>query len=178
MNAPLLRFLIFLFLALSAAFGQQQDKKLIDRIQRPDMQLGNPLQSKSYEAATGINIKRVYYAEKNFSTSQSGAVKDFSGVRSFFGIKNPWFGKLTYDAKPATLGANSGFDPAKSYNVKSAATVPFKFPSTASQSPSQAVSTKSFLMQGKASGAMQQLSEKVRKEMTIDEVRELLNKPR
>jgi hypothetical protein len=35
-----------------------------------------------------------------------------------------------------------------------------------------------FLVQGEAQGAMQQISDRVKKEMTIDDVRELLNKPR
>jgi len=158
--------------------AQQQEKKLLDRIQRPDMQLGNPLQSKSYQGASGLKIQGYPVSDKTYASTQSRPLKGFQGSRSFLGIKNPWFGQLTYDAKSASFSHQSGAELSKSYSVKPAAVVPYADSSHSANSSKPEVPLQPFLIQGEAQGAMQQISDRVKKEMTIDDVRELLNKPR
>lgn len=170
--------LAFLLIAPLCASAQQQEKTLMDRIQRPDMQQGSPLQSKSYEGTSNLKIKSAAAASKTYGVAGSANLKEFQGSRSFLGIKNPWFGERTYDAKSASLTSQGGGDLTKSYRVKQAAVSPYSA-STRSANPSKPeVPLKPFLVQGEAQGAMQQISDKVKKEMTIDDVRELLNKPR
>ena len=158
--------------------AQQQERKLIDRIQRPDMQLGSPLQSKSYQDAAGFSIQGANSSGKTFGTTQSRELKTFQGSRYFFGIKNPWFGQRTYDAKSVTLSPRGGAEVSKPYSVKSAAVVSFPASSQSANVSKPQVPLQPFLVQGEAQGAMQQISDRVKKEMTIDDVRELLNKPR
>jgi hypothetical protein len=170
--------LAFSLIAPLCALAQQQEKTLMDRIQRPDMQLGSPLQSKSYEGTSDLKIKSAAASSKTYGVAGSANLKEFQGSRSFLGIKNPWFGERTYDAKTASLTTRGGGDLTKSYRVKQAAVSPYSA-STRSANPSKPeVPLKPFLVQGEAQGAMQQISDKVKKEMTIDDVRELLNKPR
>jgi hypothetical protein len=75
------------------------------------------------------------------------------------------------------LISRTGFDPSKSYDVKQASTATYVAASKKANSSKTEVPQKPFLVQGGAQGAMQQISDKVKKEMTIDDVRELLNKP-
>lgn len=164
--------------AVQPLCAQEQEKKLLDRIQKPNMQLGNPLQSKAFSSVSGAGVKTASFANKTHGTAQSGALREFSGTRSFMGIKNPWFGQRAYDAKSALLSSRLGLDTSKSYALKSAATESFSEVSKKANATKQPVPIKPFLVQGEAQGALLQISDKVKKEMTIDDVRELLNKPR
>jgi hypothetical protein len=59
------------------------------------MQQASPLQSKPFEGIAGSKFNTAPSATKSFPVGSSSAVRDFSGLRSFFGIKNPWFGQRT-----------------------------------------------------------------------------------
>ena len=164
--------------AVESLYAQEQEKKLLDRIQRPNMQQGNPLQSKAFAGVSGSGVKTSSFADKTHGTARSGTLREFSGARSFLGIKNPWFGQSVYDAKSALLSSRMGFDTSKSYALKPAATGSFSDASKKANATKPQVPTTPFQVQGEAQGALQQISDKVKKEMTIDDVRELLNKPR
>lgn len=168
----------FLLLAVFSLHAQEQEKKLLDRIQRPDMQLASPLQAKVFSGVSGVGIKTASFANKTHGTAQSGMIRDFPDTRSFLGIKNPWFGQRSYEAKSASLSSRLGLDISKTYALKAAATDSFPGLTKKANTTKQAVSAKPFLLQGEAQGSLQQISDKVKKEMTIDDVRELLNKPR
>lgn len=168
----------FLLLAVLSLHAQEQEKKLLDRIQRPDMQLASPLQAKVFSGVSGVGIKTASFANKTHGTAQSGMIRDFPDTRSFLGIKNPWFGQRSYEAKSASLSSRLGLDISKTYALKAAATDSFSGLTKKANTTKQPVSTKPFLVQGEAQGSLQQISDKVKKEMTIDDVRELLNKPR
>ena len=167
--------LLFAVLPLCA---QEQDKKLLDRIQKPDMQLGSPLQSKAFAGVSGAGVKTASFSNKTHGTAESATLREFSGTRSFMGIKNPWFGRRAYDAKSALLSSRLGLDTSKSYALKPAVTESFSEVSKKANATKQPFPIKPFMVQGKTQGALQQISDKVKKEMTIDDVRELLNKPR
>lgn len=141
------------------------------------MQLESQFQSKSYTGSSGTKFKSSPLSEKSYGANESPLTKEFSGSRSFLGIKNPWFGQRIFAAKPATLISRTGFDPSKSYDVQRASTATYVAASKKANSSKTEVLPKPFLVQGGAQGAMQQISDKVKKEMTIDDVRELLNKP-
>jgi len=172
------KFAVVLLIIPASLPAQQQEKKLLDRIERPDMQLGSPLQSKSYQESPGLKIQSSPVSDKSFATNQSRDLREFQGSRSFLGIKNPWFGQPTYDARPASLSPRGGGELSKPYSVKPAAVTTYAASSRSADSSKPQVPLQPFLVQGEAQGAMQQISERVKKEMTIDDVRELLNKPR
>lgn len=158
--------------------AQQQEQKLLDRIQRPDMQLGSPLQSKSFSGTAGPALKGAALANKAHHTAASGTLPEFSGARSFLGIKNPWFGQRAYTAKQASLATRAGLDVSQIHPLKATSAQPVFDAAKKADAPGEQFASKPFSVRGAASGAMQQISDKVKKEMTIDDVRELLNKPR
>jgi hypothetical protein len=169
-------------LALGLAFpallaAQEQDRKLLDRIQRPDMELSNPMQKKAFTGGGGVQIREAPIAREFAGTKQAGS-KEFA-TRSFFGIKNPWFGKREFPAGQAPLFARGGpANLAEPYRVSGARAREFPAAGKQAALADSSVEVRPFLGRGEAQGSLDQISDKVKKEMTIDEVRELLNKPR
>ena len=163
------------FPALLAA--QEQERKLIERIQRPDMELSNPMQNKAFTGGGGVQIRDAAIARPYAGTKAAGS-KEFA-TRSFFGIKNPWFGNRTYESQEAALMARGG--PSKLNEPYPVADARVRgFPAAGKQAAlgDSTVPLRPFLGRGGAQGSLDQIADKVKKEMTIDEVRELLNKPR
>ncbi|MEI8294490.1 MAG: hypothetical protein WCG66_11005 [bacterium] len=178
MNPLRAALLVIFFLGPLCLRGQQQERKLIDRIQNPQMDQDSVFQSKSFGQAPDSRVKGSPSSRKTYALPSSEIAKEYPNLRSFFGIKNPWFGQRIYDAKPASLSTSRDIGLSKNYTIRSVAVQNFP-DSSKTLSPSKPEpSTKPFLAQGGAQGAMSQISEKVKKEMTIDDVRELLNKPR
>jgi hypothetical protein len=106
-------------------------------------------------------------------------LKEFAGTRSFLGIKNPWFGNRVFETKTAALSKSGGLGKLDAaYPVRDALTR--EFPSSEKQANlgNSTVPVRPFLVRGESQGALEQLSTKINKEMTIDDIRELLNKPR
>jgi len=72
-----------LFLAaLSYARGQDQEHQLLDRLLKPDMSLQNPAQNKKFIAANGASINKHATASTFYVQKKSGS-KSFSGTRNF-----------------------------------------------------------------------------------------------
>ena len=167
-------------LALPAFLGaQQQERKLLERIQRPDRELTNPMQTKSFNSGGGVGIKDAAMGRHAFAGARSTPLKEFAGTRSFFGIKNPWFGNRVFETKPAEFSKSGGLGNLNAaYPVRDALTQ--EFPSSKKQAGvgTSSVPIRPFLVSGEAQGALEQISGNLSKEMTIDDIRELLNKPR
>ncbi len=161
----------------SLLLAQEQDRKLLERIQRPDMELANPMQKKSFEGGDGVLIRESPMA-RAYPGTKDAAAKEFAGTRSFFGIRNPWFGNRVYEAREAPLMARGGGNPDAAYPVRDAKTGDYRDSSQKAALGDSTAQVRPFLVPGAAQGALDQISDKIRKEMTIDEVRELLNKPR
>jgi len=165
-------------LALPALLcAQQQDRTLIDRIQRPDMALTNPMQTKTFEGGAGVTLRDSPIVRAYGGTKKAEA-KTFAGAKSFFGIRNPWFGDRVFETREAPLQARGGGGLDTIYPVRDARVGDFKDSSKKAALGNAVTEVRPFLAQGGAQGALDQISDKIRKEMTIDEVRELLNKPR
>jgi hypothetical protein len=157
--------------------AQEQERKLLERIQRPNMELSNPMQNMAFTGGGGVQIREASIA-RSYAGTKEARSKEFA-TRSFFGIKNPWFGKRSFDSKEAALFPRGG--PVKldePYRVSEARVR--EFPAAGKQAAlgDSIVPVNAFLGRGGAQGSLDQISDKVKKEMTIDEVRELLNKPR
>jgi hypothetical protein len=165
-------------LALPVWLGaQEQDRKLLDRIQRPDMELPNPMQNKSFDGGDRVRIREAPIVREYPGTKDAPA-QEFSGTKSFFGIKNPWFGNRVFDTREAPLMARGAANLDAAYPVRDARTGDYRDSSKKAAVDGSDMEVRPFLVTGGAQGALDQISDKIRKEMTIDEVRELLNKPR
>ena len=160
------------------AQAQQQERTLEQRLTRPDMTLTAKEQGKGG-----------FGGGKSFSTGNANSKKSFLGLprfplKSFFGAKTYqnnsgksfWTSEFKPTQKSETMGnKKSLFGSDKSFEVKSATLA--KADATEAGKGYQATNTfqtKSTKMEGKSQKSLDQ--EHSKKEMTIDEVRELLNK--
>jgi len=172
--------LITFLLAASivSAFSQTQERQLLDRVMKPDMELGNPLQNKAFSGESTLSAKTSPVASNEYPGLKDARVRDFT-TRSFFGIKNPWFGGKVYKAEGADTWSkyvipNAG----REVPVKKAEAVGFYDEKKTAFFGSPVVPVQEFIPQPAAQGAVSRISDKINNKMTIDEVRELLNKPR
>lgn len=146
---------------------------------KPDMQSSNPLQNKSFSKTSPMGPKTASVADEGFAGVKDARIKDYAVTRSFFGIKNPWFGNKVFGAKEAGLWSNSMVDNAnRKVPVKKAEAVGFYDSTKNAYFGSPVVPTPTFVPQPGAQGSIARIKDKITNKMTIDEVRELLNKPR
>jgi len=81
MRAPLL--LLFpLTICINHAGAQNQERKLIDRLLRPDMSLVNPAQGKRFAVAGGTVASKKFEAKSFYSGDELGT-RHFTGTRDF-----------------------------------------------------------------------------------------------
>lgn len=174
-----------LLLACSLVAGvlcaQEQERTLAQRLNYIPMKPGegwaNPLADKQFNKAsivpTDAKVKSgTYSGEKDFDAGS------YSNTRSFFGIKNPWFGRKVFKTSQDNLTTKYELkatekqfltDPARVKSFSETNRVPVD----SMEGPTE---TRPFLVQGKSQKALDQQSNQ--KELTIDEVRKILNKNR
>ena len=164
-----------LFASLVPGFSQTEEAKLIDRIMKPNMEKGNPMRDKSFSGTTAVPLRSSPLTSQAFYGVKDATVKDFS-TRSFLGLKNPWFGSKVFDTKSAP--AMSVYD-VKQAGFKKAADAGGYYAGTKSASlGSPVVPLSTYVPAPAAQGAVSGISGKISEKMTIDEVRDLLNKNR
>jgi len=156
--------------------AQQQERKLLDRIQRPNMELTNPMQAKSFEGGGGMEMKSASIGKTPYDAGKTANLKEFSGARSFLGIKNPWFGNRVFETKAAPLSGTANLN--SSFPVRDAASAEFSASDKKARVASSDLNLRPFLISGKSAQGLEQISDQISKEMTIDDIREILNKPR
>ena len=157
-------------LPLCRAPAQDQERKLVDRIMKPDMTLENEAQNKKFTAdRTSVN-KRARV--NTFYWQQKKQTKSFSGTRDFsasefnartFNQSNDGTA-ANFDQKKA--GARTYAEGSKTQAVRSA------YDQNKSRGSRQYAGSRPYLEEGKSQKSL------IRKNrpMTIEEVRELLNK--
>jgi len=164
-----------LLASLASGFSQTQEVKLIDRVMKPNMELGNPLQKKTFFGTSSVPIKNSPASAQGFFGVKGAAVNEFT-TRSFLGLRNPWFGGRVFatkqeEALPKYDAKNAGLNKTTDVAAYYASTKNAAF-----GSPVVPVST--YVPAPAANGAVSRISDKINQKMTIDDVRELLNKPR
>lgn len=151
----------------------------MDRVLKPDMEQGNPLQTKSFAEGSSVALRQASESKDSYAGVRDATLKDFAYTRSFFGIKNPWFGGKVYDTKNASLLTKSALLNAdREVPVKKAEAAGYYDATKAAYFGSPVVPVREFIPSPAAQGAVSGITEKITDKMTIDEVRELLNKPR
>ena len=150
-----------------AVVAQEKERKLIDRIFKPDLSLTNAAQNKRFSETNAISANKEFVA-KSFYSGAERPVKRFSGLKDFF---------------TGTFGARkfSRAETVPNVNAASARTV---FPTRESsliRNSSEA--NKSARVRNYADnrpflgrGTRQEILSQQNHPLTIDEVRELLNK--
>ncbi|MBU6182022.1 MAG: hypothetical protein KGR46_04345 [Verrucomicrobia bacterium] len=164
------------FFGAGGAFPQQQERTLLERIDRPDTTLASPMQGKAFVGGGGAELGKSAAVREFPGAGKKAALGEFGGTRSFFGIKNPWFGERTFETGQAAMVRDARVS--KDFATRDARVGEFAAAERSAKLGGSGSPVRPFLVRGEAQGALDGISDKVKKEMTIDEVRELLNKPR
>jgi hypothetical protein len=156
---------------ICCARGQEQERKLMDRLLKPDMALQNDAQNKKFtgDASASIN-KRASVG--SFYVRQQTHSKNFSGTRDFatsrFYSQNYHSGRSAYEVSSRQTMSNSQFA-----HANQAASGLRDAPQSGKKVASRAYpGSRPFLGEGKSQKSLNQQNAP----LTIDQVRELLNK--
>lgn len=162
---------IVLAVVICCVRGQDQERKLVDRLLKPDMTLQNEAQNKKFtgDGSACINKRATV---RSFYIHQETRSKNFSGTRDFatsqFYSKTYHGGRSAYEVSSQQTLANSRFVQAKQtapgvrdapQSGKKVASGPY-------------AGTRPFLDEGKSQKSLNQQNAP----LTIDQIRELLNK--
>ena len=162
---------ILLAILICCARGQEQERKLIDRLLKPDMALQNDAQNKKFTGDGSASINK-RASVGSFYIHQQTSSKDFSGTRDFatsrFYSQTYRSGRRAYEASSQQTVATSQFAHANhtTSGVRDA-------PQSGKKVVSRAYAgNRPFLDEGKSQKSLNQKNAP----LTIDQVRELLNK--
>jgi len=151
--------------------AQEQESKLADRLLRPDMSLANPAQDKKFTAAGGTSADMKFEA-KSFATGDEKPQKTFADSRSFFARV---FGTKTFSRADAAANAKANADIVDA-NTQFATNESSLV--RASSDSARAAHVHEYADQHpfREQGTRQKILSQQNKPLTIDEVRELLNR--
>ena len=150
--------------------GQEQERKLVDRLLRPNMSLVNSSQDKQF-AATNVTLEK-RPATRNFCAPEKWAVKSFTGERALspqqFAVRH--FRTEDLSANISTRSQLTKTDSV--YVVPSAQAVRAAPENDRTVATASFPGNRPFLGQGKSQKALSAHD----RPLTIEQVRELLNK--
>jgi hypothetical protein len=160
----------FLLLIAATGFAQDQERKLIDRLLRPDMELKNDAQNKKFVAdRTSINKQAnvgTYYLQQKCKPKRFTGIKQLSapecGTADFAGGKR----QATATSPNQTRNAQ------RQIPARSTTDVHTVHDSNRIAQSGSFAGKRPFLDKGKSQKSLNQKNEP----LTIDEIRELLNK--
>jgi hypothetical protein len=159
-------------LAISTAFAQKQERRLIDRLLKPDLELANPAQNKKFSnQRSGSFDKPVRTA--TFYSAQKRVTKSFQNERT---LTPRQFAARHFRTGDSAAYISSRSQPPKSDTiiVAPAATAGSRIAaeSNASAPVREYADNRAFLGKGKSQKSLHAQD----KPLTIEQVRELLNK--
>jgi hypothetical protein len=156
-------------LAVYPAFAQQQERKLIDRILKPDLTLQNDAQNKKFKAdKTSVNKRKTvgtYYLEQKPTSKKYSNTRDVSTANfdsRSFNTGNKTSAQQLSQRQVAT----------STYTASSANGVTGSPDQNKTKTGQPYSGNRRFAEQGKSQKSLKRKN----RPMTIDEVRELLNK--
>ena len=160
-----LSLLTLAFLALATvSYAQEQERKLVDRLLSPNTKLANPDQNKKFVG--GVEAPTRSAATKSFYVSEKNLSKTFVADRSARTTSSRTRSYSTQAAVVPTL------PPTRTYQTKQARDVSPSAYSTKKYATRDFGGNRPFLEQGKSQKALHAQD----RPLTIDEVRQLLNK--
>ena len=158
------------FFCLANLYGQQQEQSLVDRLLRPNMELQNDAQSKKFTAANSAVTERrgtvgTFNLQPNRSEKSFAATSDYStreyGSQSF-----------SSSARSVATTQNRGSNKSASGGNWSARDVHPAYDSRNGISTREYAEQRQFTEKGKSQKSL----DRQNPPLTIDQVRELLNK--
>jgi len=165
-------FFVLLGLTIFSSFAQaqEQENKLVDRLLRPNMELSNPAQNQKFTAVEGTSVDKKFEA-KQFYSGQERTTKTFWGAKSFL---SKAFGASKYARAEAAANAkaNAEIAYASQFATKESALARKSSFAEKKARGRDYADNRPFLGQGTRQKILSQQDHA----MTIDEVRDLLNK--
>jgi hypothetical protein len=159
-------------LAASVAFAQQPEGNLIDRLLRPNLALANPAQDKKFHGAQTTQFDKAVPAQ-SFNQIRSTAPKPWTGERV---VTPQQFAARHFRAgdSPANISSRSQLTKSDTVIATPAARAATRVApeSTETNATREYAGTRPFLGKGKSQNALHSQD----KPLTIEQVRELLNK--
>jgi len=168
------RWLLFLLCLTSfgvPAHAQIQERKMVDRLLEPDMSLANSAQDKKFVAVGGTPVDKKFEAT-SFSGGHEATTKSFGGSKSFL---SKIFGTGKYARAEAAANAKSNAEMAyakSEFRTHDSALVRQSPDSDKQSKVQEYADQRPFL----AKGTRQEILSQQDKPLTIDEIRELLNR--
>jgi hypothetical protein len=159
-----LRLIIAFFLITATAWAQEQERKLVNRLLEPDMKLENSAQNKQFTGAGAATAKSA--STRSFYVSNTKLTRTFADTREF---TTQSYRSRQVATQPANLPPpqkSRTFATADARGAKSARE------SSTNYKTRQFAGSRPFLEQGKSQKALHQQD----RPLSIDDVRELLNK--
>lgn len=172
--------ILLCLLAWGTSLAQQQEAGLSQRMDAKwDMSQRNFMDGKAFNMGSSLDFsKKTTMAQTSFLYDQKAKPEGYT-TRSFFGIKNPWIGTKIYEAKPASLWSKTLVENAdKKYTTEEVMKTDSYAKSGQKANLGNSITlTPEFIPKSGTPGAMDQINDQLKKKnMTIDQVRELLNK--
>lgn len=168
---------LVLLATLDVTFSQKQEEGLLERVTGvPDMELSNALQSKKFEGEGRLNLNQAAGSDRTAIEAKPIDARSYRETRSFLGIKNPWFGSKVVSTQPANLNSLTVPNAEKAFPTRTAAAKTSSDSGHTSPEATREVPTKPYLGKGSAQGALDPFSEAANRKLTVEDVRELLNK--
>ncbi len=161
---------MFLTAALCCVHAQDQEKKLVDRLLKPDMTLQNDAQNKKFVGDGSVSVnKRANVG--TFFIHQKPRSKSFSGTRD---VSTTQFYSQTYrGGRTAYVSSQQTFANSKATFANQTATGVRDAPQSGKKVASRAYAgNRPFLDEGKSQKSLNRQNDP----LTIEQVRELLNK--
>lgn len=160
-----------LLAVLCSVRAQDQEKKLVDRLLKPDMTLQNDAQNKKFIGDGSVSINK-RASVGSFYVHQKPSSKSFSGTRDFstsqFYSQTYHSGRTAHETSAQQTFANSK-DPYANQTARGVGSAPQSGKKMASRAYA---GNRPFLDEGKSQKSLSRKNEP----LTIEQVRELLNK--
>ncbi|HKP04205.1 MAG TPA: hypothetical protein VJU77_12700 [Chthoniobacterales bacterium] len=161
---------LMLLLAVSNLSAQEQESKLVDRLLKPDVTLKNPAQDKQFVTSKAVSAEKRISVPR-VSLRQKPPTKTFPDQRAFIAKESP---ARRFPAGDAVADVTPRSRPTKSDSVINPPGVTVQVaPESGTTSPTRDFAgSRPFLAEGKSQKALRTKN----KPLTIEQVRELLNK--
>lgn len=147
---------------------------MMDRIMNPKADQANPMGAKSFDA-TPFTAKK-FDGGREYRGLKPARTKEFA-TRKFLGIRNPWFGKKVYETEAARELTRYVLSD-KEFASRAVEPKAAREEGRAAWQFDEAVDTRQFLGRGKSQGSLDATQAQGGAPLSLNEVRELLNRNR
>lgn len=176
--------LLTTLLVSAAAVAQEQEAGMMERsLDKARNGAASPMQSKEFSGASAFAAKE--YGATNYAGIKDANTKEFT-TKSFFGIKNPWFGREVYDSGVDKLSQKTDRSANDAFSTDTFATADYESankdsgfedkPTPRAETPREFAVFDPFKRRSDTTAGLQEFTDTFERDLSIEDVRALLNK--